>query len=539
MPAAPRRLLATVGAALLCAVAAAGVPALACADEATVDQASSVAAPQPVDLSGQANIDFGSAVSIASGQQVTDYADGMGTLKYYRLDLATGGRVSLDATVPWQGPWSQGTFRIFDDAGNELWSYNSRNDWNSTTQQAHCVASLDLTAGTYYLVIGDDNATGSYTFTYTFTDAGETVVETQDDLNNSLATAMAVELDTAYTAQIALNDADDFYTFTLPTAGCVTFEMLVDWQGGWSDNVRLFDAAGNELLSFTTREGWNDTTSQSVTANEADLTAGTYYLAVSGSGDDLSGPYTFMLAFEDAAESFPEEQGGSDNGLSEAVSIELGGTYRGQLALNDQIDFYTFTLSEQEDVHLNVTTWWPRTYSTTMYLYDSAGNEVWNFSNGGDWNDLTSSAVSVEEVTLEAGTYYFAVRASDSSTTGPYEFCWYTGTAVAVVDASDEDETETAAEEDGPCADGTYTASVAGSLGTVEMTVSIADGRLTAVDVVSEGGVTPDEYADLFASCIAQAREAAASVQEDAESSSDSLLASIEAKLASMGSGGA
>ena len=66
-------------------------------------------------------------------------------------------------------------------------------------------------------------------------------------------------------------------------------------------------------------------------------------------------------------------------------------------------------------------------------------------------------------------------------------------------------------DSDAPCADGTYTASLEGANGLVEMTVGIEGGLLTAVDVTSEGGVEPGEYADLFASCLDQARAAGSS----------------------------
>ncbi len=543
---ATRRMLAAAGALLLCALAVAGAPAFAGADPAAAPaEPAAAAAPQPVDLSGQANTSLDTAVPVSFGQQVADYADGAGTRKYYRVDLPSAGRVTVDATVPWEGLWGQGTYRIVDAAGTDLWSYDARNDWNATTQQSHSVLSVDLTAGTYYLVVGEDDAVGGFAFALSFADAAETVPEAQGGSNNSLAAATPVELDASYTGQLAVNDTDDFYTFTLPTAGRVTLDGLFTFQGTWSDNLHLFDAAGNELWSYATRSDWNDTTAQAVTAPAVDLTAGTYYLSVSYAGDDWYGPYTFALNFEDAAESAPEAQGGSNNDLASATPVELGATYRAQLALNDQVDFFSFEVPAAGTVGLSFTSWWPKTYSTALYLYDSAGTEVWSYSNGGDWNDLTASATSSVEVELEAGSYYFAVQRPDSDVTGPYEFCWSTGGAQAAVLATDgaagtsADAAASDAAEAGPVADGTYTASMEGSLGAVDMTVSIADGRLAAVDVTFDAGVTPDEYASLYASCLSQARAAAAAQDVAPALEADPLAASIEAKLASMGEGGA
>ena len=184
----PRLLLAGAGCALLCAAAVAGTPALA--DEASVQ----AVATEPVDLSGAGNVDIATAASVSFGQQVNDFADGMGTRKYYRVDLPASGRLTIDSTVPWEGLWGQETYRLIDEAGTTLWTYDCRSDWNETTQQSHSVLSIDLTGGTYYLVVGEDEVSGAYGFSLSFADAGESVQEAQGGSNNALATATPVEL---------------------------------------------------------------------------------------------------------------------------------------------------------------------------------------------------------------------------------------------------------------------------------------------------------------------------------------------------------
>lgn len=524
----PRLLLAGAGCALLCAAAVAATPALA--DEAAASPGTDAAAvqavtPEPVDLSGAGNVDIATAASVSFGQQVTDVADGMGTRKYYRVDLPASGRLTIDATLPWQGWWGQETYRLIDEAGTTLWTYDCRSDWNETTQQSHSVLSIDLTGGTYFLVVGEDEVSGAYGFSLSFADAGESVQEVQGGSNNTLATATPVELGVSYTGQTAINDGVDFYAFTLPAAGRVALDAVLTWECGWDTTYRIFDSAGNELWTYDGRNDWNDTTAQAVTSQGIDLTAGSYYLSVSYDGNNAYGPYTFALGFEDASESAPEAQGGSNNELAAAVPIELGRTQRAQLALNDGVDFFSFEMPEAGVAHLGVTTQW-KTYGDTMFLYDSAGNELWTFGNGGDWSDQLGYASSTADVELEAGTYYFAVQSYDNGTTGPYEFCWFTDAAPrqdaggltgagqqaaepAEAPSGGEGGSDVAAADpdpDTPCADGTYTASLEGANGLVEMTVGIEGGLLTAVDVTSEGGVEPGEYADLFASCLDQAR---------------------------------
>lgn len=577
--ASPKSLLVVAGCALLCAGALAGAPALAdeaagssgaapdaaapvaaaagpaAQDAAAQSAAQPAPAPEPVDLSGAGNVDIASAAAIVSGQQVTDYADGYGTLKYYRIDLPSAGRLTLDATVPWEGWWGDGTYILVDGAGQTLWSYEARNDWNGTTQQSHSIVSVDLTAGTYYLSVGENDMSGTYTFSVTFEDAGETVFEAQGGSNNTLDAATPVELGVTYTGQTAINDVVDFYRFDLAAPSRLALDAVLTWGRGWDTTYRIFDAEGIELWGYEGRNDWNDVTGQAVTSQCVDLAAGTYYLSVSYSGEDF-GPYTFTLTAEDAAESAPETQGGSNNDISSAVPIELGATYRGQLALNDALDFYTFTMPQAGIAYLDVTTAWD-SYDRTLFLYDASGNEVWSYSVGGDWNDQLGCTSSMVEIELAEGTYYFAAQ-NTYDVTGPYEFCWYSdsvpraaapgGTASATdASATDAPATEEAPLADGdqaagtgqaadsdqaadvPPADGTYTAALDGAYGRVEMTVSIEGGVLTAAGISSEGGVTPDEYLALFTSCVDQAREAAAAAGSSLSTSFSSIVDKIAA----------
>lgn len=521
-----RRLLTAAGCALLCAAAVGGAPALADEGSAQLSDgtAQAVQPATPVDLSGAGNVDIATAAPVSPGQQVVDFADGAGTRKYYRVELPASGRLTVDATVPWEGLWGQETYRLIDEAGTTLWAYDSRNDWNDTTQQSHSTLSVDLTGGVYYLVVGEDEASGAFGFSLAFTDAGESVQEAQGGSNNSLATASPVELDVAYAGQTAINDEVDFYAFTLPTAGRVTLDAVLTWKGDWSTTYRIFDPAGNELWTYEGRDDWNDTTAQAVTSQPVDLTAGSYYLSVSCGGEGAYGPYSFALGFEDAAESAPEAQGGSNNELSTASPIELGDVQHAQLALNDGVDFFSFTMPEAGTARLDVAVPW-QTYADTMFLYDADGNEVWSFGNGGDWNDQLGQAASTADVELGAGTYYFAVQTDGGSTSGPYEFCWSTGSAPRQGDAVQGASPDAAEPEEGsvsapvvgaPCADGTYTSSLEGANGRIEMTVDIQGGLLAAVDVTSEGGVAPDEYAELFASCLEQACATGSAAPEEA-----------------------
>ena len=87
--------------------------------------------------------------------------------------------------------------------------------------------------------------------------------------------------------------------------------------------------------------------------------------------------------------------GGVNNSLAQASPVELGAVYNGQVALNDGVDFYAFTLAAADIVHLDLESTW-HTYQDTMFIYDASGNEIWKHSNDGDWNETTARATTSE-----------------------------------------------------------------------------------------------------------------------------------------------
>ena len=144
-----------------------------------------------------------------------------------------------------------------------------------------------------------------------------------------------------------------------------------------------------------------------------DLTSGTYYFAVGPY--DGTGSYNFKLSFTSANENFKETTNGINNKLATASSISTGTTYYGQIASNDDKDFYKFTLSSSGRINLRITAY---IFWTHLYIYDINGNTVW--SENVRWEDTTEEMDLNENIDLTAGTYYFAVGEYDG--TGNYIF---------------------------------------------------------------------------------------------------------------------
>ena len=129
----------------------------------------------------------------------------------------------------------------------------------------------------------------------------------------------------------------------------------------------IYDADGVRLW-YSWDNYWNEQTQSFVIKDyDFDLTRGTYYICFSKSYG-YTGRYTFNLKFTSAEESFDEGGNGTNNLLQNANAITLGKTYKGQIALNDEQDFYRFTLPSSGRVTLNGTSYMRR---TSLAIYDA------------------------------------------------------------------------------------------------------------------------------------------------------------------------
>lgn len=315
--------------------------------------------------------------------------------QYYRLTLDSSGRIDISGTVYMEYV----NLYLYDENGNEL--YHSTPSWNSTLELITIGEELYLTKGVYYFCIGKSwGCVGDYNFKIDFTSTNETFTELNGGSNNTINSANNVSIDgTQYTAQIAKNDEKDFFKMVLGDSGKVNFKATFNSMEGvyW----KLYDGEGNELSSNVS--SWNSTTEDITVDEDLHLTAGTYYLAISKYGV-CYGRYNFTLLFTSAEESFRETNGGTNNSVREASLIKVDTSYAGQIAMNDEKDFYSFTLSSSKSLSINVTAGIEEVYVT---LYDVNGNEIW--SQNPSWNSTTEKIYFTKNTALSAGTYYLAV----------------------------------------------------------------------------------------------------------------------------------
>lgn len=319
-------------------------------------------------------------------------AEGKDKRQYYMFTLESSGAIHLTGSAYMQYIHSY----IYDENANKL--YDSSDHWNSTSEVIALDKIIYLTSGTYYFCL-DSDYTGDYNFILSFESSNETFKEKNGGSNNAINTASTVDVQgTQYNAQLAINDEKDFFKINLPDSGKIDFNATFFKMK--NVNWKLYTQSGEQLLS---RDEWWNSTTQNITVDEGlYLTSGTYYLAVSVYNS--TGKYTFSLNFHSANETFPESSGGSNNAIETASPLLLENGCQGQLALNDDRDFYSFNLSSDQTITISSEMQIERVY---IKLYDAQGNEIWSEN---PWcNSVTQTISFSKATTLNQGNYYLAV----------------------------------------------------------------------------------------------------------------------------------
>lgn len=351
-------------------------------------------------------VQSGGKVKAAAISNSTDYTLGNtqnGTLtengsekQYYKFTLSSSGKIQITGSAYMEWVY----LYIYDENANEIWSNNLH--WNSTSEVITIDKPVYLTSGTYYFCVGrDGNRFGNYNFKIELTSTNETFSETNGGSNNSIALANLVKTGgQLYNAQLAVNDEKDFWKFELNTSGKVNFNATfynMEWAY-W----KLYDENGVELLSRN--PSWNQTTTNITMSEELHLTKGIYYISVSLDGRRY-GKYIFSLLFSSSNESYTETNGGTNNTLGTASNISIGKYYNGQIAVNDEKDFYKFTLPSSKSVIVKISSPIEWIY---VKLFNASGTEIW--SNNPQRNSITNMISYTRITVLEKGTYYIVIQ---------------------------------------------------------------------------------------------------------------------------------
>lgn len=338
------------------------------------------------------------ASSYTPGSTVNDVLTENGDdAKYYKFTLNSSGSIQITMSAYMQHV----NLYLFDEDAKQLWKDSP--SWNSTSEVITVNKTVFLTAGTYYFCVSKYlDYCGEYSFNLNFSSSSETFSEYNGGSNNTLALANTINTNgSKYRAQMALNDEKDFFRFTLPSSGKIHLTATFYKMGRiyW----KLYDESGEELC---TDNPWCNDTTENITVDDITyLTKGTYYLSISTYYDYSFGVYDFSILFTSSDENYTETNGGSNNTIAEASPLSLGKNYKGQIAWNDEKDFYHFTLSADGSIVINFTGDMGEVY---IKLYDADGDEI--YSTNPLKNSVSNKISFSETFVLEQGEYYIAIQ---------------------------------------------------------------------------------------------------------------------------------
>lgn len=226
-------------------------------------------------------------------------------------------------------------------------------------------------------------------------------------------------------------DITDFNKFTISESGRVSFaftgNVFYD-KTGVGFGFSILDSKGESLqeveVSYDSNLGY------SYQEYKIDLTAGTYYVKIySFSGYGLygqsagTGSYVFTSKFTSANETFSENEVTNNNFIGSANPISLNNEYNGQIAMNDKVDFYKFTVAKGV-YNINLTAnfcgySYVNHCGISFEILTLTGNSIASNSIYYDSNKGYASGTS--KVELDAGTYCIKLFSKEKILTGNYK----------------------------------------------------------------------------------------------------------------------
>ena len=231
-------------------------------------------------------------------------------------------------------------------------------------------------------------------------------------------TATAISFDKTYKGSITDSNTVDFYKFTIKSSGEVTVKVQTKME---RMNVGLYYGDFATSSVFYERITWDSVSkigNQSFTYN---LAAGTYYFkALRGSYFDTvyNGDYSFIITYKSSNESFAETFDGVYNSFDDAHALKLNTKYVGFIAVNDEMDYYKFTLSSKSKVTIVTNSFFEEIF---YYLYNSDGEQIDRQKIS--WNSNVKKGSGTFSYELEKGTYYFvAANNQNYRKYGSYDF---------------------------------------------------------------------------------------------------------------------
>lgn len=221
------------------------------------------------------------------------------------------------------------------------------------------------------------------------------------------------------TSSVLTYRGSDVYVINLQESSCLTIDAESDIRRVYT---KLYDASKKNVL-YEGTDKVNDL-GRAITHKVYYLTSGTYYFMLMDDyeswwedSDKYTRQYNITISAVSANETFKEGQGGNNNTSAAANDVDFGKEYKGQIAGNDECDFFKFKIAESGKVNFAGMA----NFTIHMNLYGNDGNSLYS----GKWNpNNLGNAIYNQDWYLTAGDYYIKIFFDgwDNVNKGNYSF---------------------------------------------------------------------------------------------------------------------
>ncbi|RYH76081.1 T9SS type A sorting domain-containing protein [Flavobacteriaceae bacterium 144Ye] len=335
-----------------------------------------------------------------NGQIVYRISDQVDYNDYYEIQTNYNGPLNISFANPFDGNVA---LYYYDGAYFSVGNINTNASNQVTSVSVDCAAEFE----TYYLHMYSSSCTSYQLYaTNTYTSDNN-----EFEPNNDTANAQILQSGDNINGHLgfgSFSSFDDYDYFSIPITVSAPIEFYFD----------LYDDATVELrndfsiLSSITQDSNSGSISSLVYNNIEDTE--NYYLQISSNSCINYDLYGWSQGF--TAENDLEP----NNTVEEAIAINFNQDYYGRLTYynsgTDSEDYYSFTLSETDDVEFELNAYEGLFNNAVLTVYDALNNgQVFQLNHDGTNSSRTTSITN-----LSSGSYYFTISGTDQ--TGSYGF---------------------------------------------------------------------------------------------------------------------
>lgn len=216
------------------------------------------------------------------------------------------------------------------------------------------------------------------------------------ETNTTFATARDLEFGASMAGTLSTSDSIRYYKFSLKEANQLQLGVERNRDGWGAVYIKFYDASQTEIYSARTYDA-------SFSLSPLHFTGGDYYMTLT-LDSSYSETFSFKAEADTLGESFAETQDVNNDQRENASVISLKKTYKGVLAINDDIDYYKFQVPAPGQIRFNLKN--AASDSVTYTFYDQSLNRVYT-------GRVLRSSKTSPSIAVKKGIYYLAIEKTD------------------------------------------------------------------------------------------------------------------------------